>query len=307
MQLKNKRILITGGAGFIGAALAKRLYQKNSEIIILDNFSTGRLENLSDIKFQSITGEITDYSNLPKIHDIDYILHFAAPSSVILFDKDADKCIKDTILGLRNIFEFAKKNQVKKIVFPSSSSVYGNTPLPQTENTPTNPVNLYGVAKLACESISRLYSDTVPSVALRIFAGYGPGEFHKGPIASIVTLFYESMTQNSKPIVFGDGTQTRDFVYIDDIVKAAITSLSTEITGPINVGSGESHTFTEIVDLLNKFLGTNLTPQYVKKPMKYFEHTLADTSRMKKAFDFTPTTFEKGLQNLIKTRQGVKQ
>lgn len=306
MQFKNKRILITGGAGFIGSALAKKLYQKNSEIIILDNFSTGRLENLSKAKFQSITGEITDYSNLPKIRDIDYILHFAAPSSVILFDKDADKCIKDTILGLRNIFEFAKKTQVKKIVFPSSSSVYGNTSLPQTESTPTNPVNLYGVAKLTCEYISRLYADSVPSVALRIFAGYGPGEYYKGPIASIVTLFYESMTQNSRPIIFGDGTQTRDFVYIDDIAEAAITALSTEITGPINIGSGESHTFTEVVDLLNKILGTNLAPQYVKKPMKYFEHTLADTSKMKNAFEFTPTTFEEGLKKLVETRQGAK-
>lgn len=304
MKFSSKRFLITGGAGFIGSAVAKELYRKNSEIVILDDFSVGKKDNLP-FEYSFVENNVSDQAWMNKINDIDYILHFAAPSSVVLFKKSQNKCITDTILGITNVFEYAKRFEVKKVVFPSSSSVYGNTPLPQSENTPTVPVNMYGVTKLACEYVARLYSDFVPSVGLRIFAGYGPGEAHKGEIASVITLFMDAIEKESKPIIFGDGTQSRDFVYIDDIVEAVLRSVENDFAGIVNVGSGESHTFNEVVYSINGLLGKNIRPRYVDKPVHYFEHTLADIAKMKNTLGISPTSLKEGLKRYFEAKGDV--
>ena len=301
LKFSRKKFLVTGGAGFIGSAVANRLYYKNSEVVILDDFSIGRNENIT-FQCDVIKGNIADHDWMHKVRDIDYLLHFAAPSSVVLFKKSLNKCLTDTIVGITNVFQYAKQFGVKEVVFPSSSSVYGNTPLPQSEATPTVPTNLYGVAKLTCEHIARLYSDIVPSVGLRIFAGYGPGETHKGDIASVITLFMDAIARNSRPIIFGDGTQTRDFVYIDDIVEAILKSIENSFTGIVNMGSGNSHTFNEVVSLINRLLGKDIRPRYVEKPNQYFEHTLADITKMKDLFGFSPTSLEEGLKKYLEVK-----
>ncbi|MGD6810766.1 MAG: NAD-dependent epimerase/dehydratase family protein [Candidatus Bathyarchaeia archaeon] len=305
MNFSKKKILITGGAGFIGSALAHKLSEENVHLVIYDDFSTGRNENLPS-QCEVIKGAITDYTPLESVKNVDYILHFGAPSSVILFNINPEKCVSDTIIGLRNTFEYAVKTGVKKVIFPSSSSVYGNTPLPQSETTLTQPTNLYGVAKLTCEHLSALYTDVVPSVALRIFAGYGPGEAPKGKIASIVNLFFESIAEEQRPIIFGDGTQTRDFVYIDDIVHVVLSAIETNFTGAVNVGSGESHTFKEVAEIINHLLGKDIKPEFVPKPIRYFEHTRADTTLMKKTFAITPTSFINGLSKFLALRSDLK-
>jgi len=268
---------------------------------MLDDFSSGREQNIS-FQREIIKGNVSDARLLYEIHDVDFILHFGTPSSVALFNKNPNKCITDTIIGFRNVLEYAKYSEVRKVVFPSSSSVYGNTHLPQSENTPPTPINLYGVTKLTCEHIARLYSDSVPCVGLRIFAGYGPGEDHKGEIASVVTLFLNAIAKNLRPIVFGDGTQSRDFVYIDDIVEAIIRSIENNFVGILNVGSGESHTFNELIELINDLLGKNVRPYYVKKPFHYFEHTLADITYMKNILGISPISLESGLKKYAETK-----
>ena len=304
MKLSNKKFLITGGAGFIGSAIARRLYEENSEIVILDDFSTGRFENIK-FRCEVLKGNVAHADSLHEIHEVDFILHFAAPSSVVLFNKNPEKCITETVIGTKNIFEYSKNTRVKKVIFPSSSSVYGNTPLPQSETTPTMPTNLYGIAKLTCEHIARLYSDVVPSVGLRIFAGYGPEETHKGDIASVITLFMESIARNSRPVIFGDGTQSRDFVYIDNILQAILRSIENSFTGIVNVGSGESHTFNEIVTLINHLLDKNVRPQYVKKPTLYFEHTLADITKMKNVLEISPISLEEGIKRYLDVKTEI--
>jgi len=304
LRLSTKKFLITGGAGFIGTAIARRLFHENSRIVILDDFSSGRFENIM-LPCEVVKGNVADVSSFHEIHDVDFVLHFGAPSSVVLFNRNPEKCITETIIGIRNVFEYSKNTGVKKVIFPSSSSVYGNTPLPQSETTPTMPTNLYGIAKLACENIAKLYSDTVPSVGLRIFAGYGPGETHKREIASVITLFMESISANSRPIIFGDGTQSRDFVYIDNIVEAVLKAIENSFTGIINIGSGESHTFNEIVDFINYLLGKNVRPQYVEKPNQYFEHTLADITKMKNVLAFSPISLEDGLKKYLDAKEEI--
>jgi len=306
MKFSNKKFLITGGAGFIGSAIARKLHEENSHVVVLDDFSIGRLENLMP-PFDLVKGNVVDKKCLEKVKDVDFVLHFGAPSSVVLFNENPEKCLTETIVGTRNVFEYAKNTGVKKVVFPSSSSVYGNTSLPQSETTFTVPTNLYGIAKLSCEHIARLYSDAVPSVGLRIFAGYGPGEAHKGNIASVITLFLECITKNSKPIIFGDGTQSRDFVYIDNILEAALKSLENNYTGIINVGSGESHTFNEIVLLINTLLDKNVQPHYVEKPTLYFEHTLADITKMKNVLEISPISLEEGLKRYLDAKTEIQK
>jgi UDP-glucose 4-epimerase len=298
LKLSNKRILVTGGAGFIGSALVNKLCCGNSSVVVLDDFSVGMKDNLNsqcDVLESNVVNDVW----MSEVRDVNYILHFAAPSSVVLFKKSPSKCLTETIVGTLNVFEYAKQHEVEKVIYPSSSSVYGNTPLPQSEDTPTLPTNLYGVAKLACEHIARLYSDSVPSVGLRIFAGYGPGEAHKKEIASVITLFMKAIAENSRPIIFGDGTQSRDFVYIDDIVEVVLKSMESSFTGIVNVGSGASKTFGEIVSLINNMLGRNVSPLYTKKPKQYFEHTLGDIKKMREAFDISPLALEAGLKRYL--------
>ena len=144
--------------------------------------------------------------------------------------------------------------------------------------------------------------DDIPSVGLRIFAGYGPGELHKNEIASVITLFTNEILAGRNPVIFGNGCQTRDFVYIDDIVEAAIRLIDSEYTGVLNVGSGEAHSFKDVVKRVNDFLGTDLSAKYIDRPNSYFEHTLADTRKMERILGFSPMSFEKSLEKYFEAR-----
>jgi len=302
MRWSNKRVLITGGAGFIGSQLARRLLKENAHVIILDNFSVGKKENIPP-DCEVIEGDVTDEKTLNKINDIDYVFHFGAPSSVILFNENPKLCIHTTICGFVNVLEWAKRAGVRKVVYPSSGSVYGNTPLPQREDMQPHPTNLYGICKLTCELIAEKYSKDVPNVGLRIFAGYGPGEAHKEKIASVVTLFLNSLLKNERPVIFGNGLQRRDFVYIDDIVAAILGSTENHIQGVINVGSGCSYSFNEVLDMLNSMLNKKIEPIYIDKPINYLENTLADITKMKAILKIEPIPLGEGLKRYLYTKR----
>lgn len=300
MKWSRVRVLVTGAAGFIGTHLVMKLIEHNAEVIALDNFSIGKKQNLKFFNGEIIKADVTNRNLLSMIKgDLDYIFHFGAPSSVILFNENPSKCFNETCGGFLNIIKLAKEKTVKKIVYPSSGSVYGRTTPPQSEKDTPRPVNLYGIAKLTCEKIAELYLNDVKLVGLRIFAGYGPGENHKGRIASPVTLFLNSIIANERPIVYGDGKQRRDFVYIDDIIKAIIRSAERETPPIINVGSGRSYTFNKVIAMINELLGKNIKPKYVPKPVNYLERTEADITLMKSTLDIIPLTLEEGLKEYL--------
>ncbi len=209
MNWSKKRVLVTGGAGFLGSSLCGRLKGLNAEIAVLDDLSTGDQGLLNNCADQFFLGKVTS-ENLSKVPDVDLVYHLGAPSSIILFDKNRD-ALKDTVDGMRAVLDYCSSTGVKKLVYATSSSVYGNSGLPQSEEIPTRPVNEYGVAKLSCEHLARVHSD-VPSVGLRIFAGYGPGESKKVGFCSVIGMFIENIRANQSPLVFGSGNQTRDFV-----------------------------------------------------------------------------------------------
>jgi nucleoside-diphosphate-sugar epimerase len=302
MKWNDRKVLITGAAGFIGINLLKRLVYLKAKVIAMDNFSTGKsIETLSKMPVDLIKADVRkrkSFENLPQ--DIDYVFHFGAPSSIILFNKDPVFALSSTICGLNNIFEFAKNTGVKKVVYPSSGSVYGTAPAPQSENGLANPTNLYGTTKLTCEKIAIWNFDLVPSVGLRIFAGFGPGEEHKGDYASVVTIFLNCMIKNERPVIFGDGTQNRDFVYIDDVVDSIVSSAEKPISNTIvNVGTGRNLKFNDVVHIINDLIGKKIEPFYVPKPEKYFDYTLAETSLMRKQLGIVARSPEEGIKEYL--------
>jgi len=304
LRWSNKTVLITGGAGFIGKNLAAKLLNENVEVIIMDNFSYAPPSNVMK-GAELIIADVSDslqFSGSLSNKDIDFIFHFAAPSSVVLFNRDPVKCFNKTVAGILNVFHYSREKEVRKVIFPSSGSVYGELPPPQSESQNPSPVNLYGVAKLSTEYIAQYFAKHVDYVCLRIFAGYGIGEEHKGDYASPVTLFLDSIVNNEPPIIYGDGSQSRDFVYIDDIVNAVIRSAESPYSGGvINVGSGRSHTFNEVISMINDLLGKEVKPKYVKKPEFYLEKTCADIRRMKEILSLDPLDLYDGLKKYLES------
>ncbi len=187
--------------------------------------------------------------------DLDYLFLFGSPSSNIIFDQNIDYCFEETISSFLNAIQFCRDNHIK-LIYPSSATVYN-------KNTS------YAHCKAVLEEIHQAYGGDV--LGLRIFAGYGVGEAHKGDYASIVYQFCQQMKRGERPVIFGDGTQTRDFVYIDDIVDAILENK--DKTGIIDIGTGLNSSFNEVVHLINCYLDTNIEPKYVKKPTQYVEET----------------------------------
>jgi UDP-glucose 4-epimerase len=231
--------------------------------------------------------------------DIDLIFHFGSPTSVVLFKKDPIKYFDNTINGMKNILEFSKINSIKKLIYPSSGSVYANNPQPHDENVIPKPSNQYGVAKVECEKLAEKYNEKINSIGLRIFAAYGPGEEKKQNLSSVINLFLNDILKNISPVIFGDGTQTRDFIYIDDTITSILNSAELNEQGIINVGSGISTSFNEIIEKICEHTGKNITPEYVKKESSYVENLKADTKLMKSLLKIEPLSIDSGIKKFI--------
>lgn len=295
-MIKNKKILITGIYGFLGTYLAKKL-QSNNEVIGIN--LPNKNSSLSNIKI--IEGDLSNPQTLQNINtDIDFIFHFGSPTSVVQFKKDPIKCFDSTITGMKNILEYSKTNSIQKLIYPSSASVYSNNSQPHNENIIPKPSNQYGVAKIECEKLANEYTDSVNSTGLRIFAAYGPGEEKKQNLSSVINLFLNDVSRNEIPVIFGDGTQTRDFIYIDDVVTAILNSAEVSQQGIINVGSGNSISFNEIIEKIGVQIGKKIIPKYVKKELSYVENLQADTQLMKSVLNINPISIDSGITKFAK-------
>jgi len=189
--------------------------------------------------------------------DCDYIFHFGSPSSTVIFDKCLDYCVDESVHSFLSLVRFCRDNKVK-LIYASSSATYANT-------------TTYGKCKSALEALQHIYSD-VPVLALRPFVIYGPNEEHKGEYASTLYQLIKSMAKGERPVLYGDGTQTRDFIYIDDAVDAIIDKR--DEVGFADIGTGTSYQFKDLVGIINEVLGTNLEPVFVGKPKGYIEENL---------------------------------
>ena len=297
------KCLVTGGAGFIGSNLAEGLLKEGHEIVILDNFSMGRMANISAIKKQItvIKGDLCDETAVKKAaKGCDVIFNEAAASSSQMFMKDLRKSVAINVDGFINVLHAAMANNAK-VIYASTSSIYANNKPPLSENMPVTPPNFYSITKMANEHLAYLFYREygLQTIGFRYMSVYGPHEKGKGPYANMVTQFLWDMMKGKDPILYGNGEQTRDFVFVGDIVKANMLAMNTNIGGEvINLGIGKDTSLNDLVKKLNSVLGTNIQPQYVENKVKmYIATQKADVRKARRLL---------GWEAQIKIDDGIK-
>jgi nucleoside-diphosphate-sugar epimerase len=297
--------LVTGGAGFIGSNIVSELIRRDEDVRVLDNFSTGKLENLEAhlSRIELMHGDIRDLNTVRKaVAGVDYILHQAALPSVPRSVADPLASHEVNATGTLNILIAAKDAQVKRVVYASSSSIYGNNPAPsKKEDMPTNPLSPYSVAKLAgenyCKAFYHIYN--LETVSLRYFNVFGPRQDPRSQYSAVIPKFILMMMQGEVPLVEGDGTQSRDFTYVGNVVKANLSAaVHGEIAGKVfNIACGSSYTILQLIEELNKILAKNLKPVFKEARPGDVKNSLADISAARRAFDYKPdTSFVEGLR-----------
>lgn len=300
-KLTNKNVLVTGGAGFIGSNLANHL-AKNNKVTVLDDLSLGVEENLND-EVTFVEGSVLD-NELPIDQDTDVIFHMAALSSLNMHEENPVEGSEVNVTGFVNTAEQALDNNVENIVYASTSSIYGSRTDPSSESESVESRTRYEASKLARERYAEAYANRygMNVVGMRFFSvyqGYGGSEQHKDSYANVISQFAEDIHNGDSPVLYGDGTQTRDFTHVSDIVRACEMAVGQRNT-VYNVGTGDPHSFNEVVSVLNETLGENVDPEYIDNPIPehvYVHDTCADIDRIKSDLGWEPQiNFEEGVE-----------
>ncbi|XVH31494.1 NAD-dependent epimerase/dehydratase family protein [Haloferacaceae archaeon DSL9] len=301
--MENARVLITGGAGFIGSTLANALAERN-DVIALDDCSLGTAANLDD-RVEFVDGDVLD-ADLPT-RGVDALVHLAARSSRNMHEADPQDGARVNVEGFVNAVEQARRAGCTTVVYASTSSVYGSHTAPASESRDVEARTAYEASKLARERYATYFATHhgLDIVGLRLFSvydGFGGNEAHKGTYANTVSQFAHEMATGASPVVYEDGTQTRDFVHVDDVISAIERAADARLTGVYNVGTGVSHSFNEVIGLLNDSLGTAIEPEYVPCPFEgYIRHTVADPTRFVEATGWRPEIdFEEGIERVCR-------
>ena len=305
--MKNKKIVITGAAGFIGSNLTHALYE-NNDVTAIDNLSTGNISNISDIlsEIDFKNESITEYNMLKTaFEDADYVLHLAAISSVPLSINNPIATNEVNVTGTLNVLTAARDAGVKRVIFSSSSSIYGNTEiLPTIETLPTCPLSPYATSKLTGENYCRNFYDLygLETVALRYFNVFGPKQDLNSQYAAVIPKFITAIASERQPEVYGDGNQTRDFTYVENVVQANIKAC-TSMKGPgnvYNIGCGEQYSLNRLIELINKHLNKEIAPIFNEAREGDIKYSLASITAAEKDLGYSPTVnFEQGLIKTI--------
>ncbi|MEK7578912.1 MAG: SDR family oxidoreductase [Patescibacteria group bacterium] len=307
------RYLVTGGAGFIGSHIVARLLKDGHFVRVLDNFSSGKEENLSFAteaisNFELIKGDIRDFpACLKACNGVDAVFHQAALRSVPKSMQAPHEYNQVNIDGPLNMLEAARDNKVKRFVFASSSSVYGATSkFPQQETDYPLLISPYALSKLAGEYYCRIFSSAfgIETVCLRYFNVFGPRQALDDEYAVVIPKFIHCILNGQQPPIFGTGKQSRDFTYIDNVVEANILAATTSVAKTsheiFNVANGKDNTVLELVDALNKIIGKNIKPAFLPLRAGDVFRTLADISRAKELLSYEPKVgFEEGLRRTV--------
>lgn len=300
--------LVTGGAGFIGSHLVEALLKINYQVRVLDNFMTGKRQNISSIlsHIQLIEGDLRDFETVRKAAEaVDFIFHLGALPSVPRSIQDPITSNDVNIQGTLHVLEAAKQMKVKRVIFSSSSSVYGDSPiLPKREDAVPNPLSPYAVTKLAGEHYCKVYYKIygLETVCLRYFNVFGPKQDPTSQYAAAIPRFINALLVNKPPLVYGDGEQSRDFTYVDNVVQANILAIEApEAPGKIlNIAYGKQVTVNELIKTLNAILGKNIQPIYESSRPGDIRHSLADISQARRILGFSPTiSLEEGLRRAV--------
>jgi UDP-glucose 4-epimerase len=299
--MDGNRVLVTGGAGFIGSNLANHLAETN-EVIAVDDLHLGTPSNLDETVTFVNASVLED--DLPTA-DIDVVFHLAAYSSYTMVEENKQTATRVNVEGFVNTVEQARADGCQTVVYASTSSIYGSRTEPSPEDLPVEARTCYEASKLARETYAEYFHHhyDMTLAGLRFFSvyqGYGGAEEHKGEYANTVAQFAEKIANGERPALFGDGTQTRDFTHVDDIVRGIEYAADHQLQGIYNLGTGESYDFNTMVEMINHELGTDIDPKYIDNPLEVYVHdTMADSTKIREATGWTPEiTFEEGISRV---------
>lgn len=302
-------IFVTGGAGFIGSNLVIELVKQKYNVKVIDNLITGRIENLSSVKdkITFINASITNIDILRKeLKDIDIVFHIAALPSVPRSVLDPSSSNESNVNGTLNVLIAAKENNVKRVIYAGSSSAYGDTPtLPKKEDMTPNPLSPYAVSKLSGEYYCKVFSEvySMDTVTLRYFNVFGPMQNPDSQYAAVIPLFIKKMINDEQPVIYGDGEQTRDFTFVQNVVDANILAMKykDKFKGDVfNVAASSPVTVNNLVKTINLLLKKDIKPIYIPHRKGEILHSFADITKASQALEYTPRiNFEEGLKETI--------
>ena len=309
-----KKVVVTGGAGFIGSNLAEELVKANHDVIVLDNLSTGRIENITSLRateqFSFVTGSITDLSVLKRVfEDAECVFHQAAIPSVLRSVENPEAINEANVTGTLNVLLAARDCGVKAVIYASSSSVYGDTPtLPKREDMAPHPQSPYAVSKLAGEFYCKVFSEVygLKTVCLRYFNVYGPKQDPFSEYAAVIPRFITRVLSNQSPIIFGDGTQTRDFTFVRDVARANMLAMDHNVEGVFNIACGERISINELATRVMELVGVSLGVVYDVPRLGDIRDSLADILLAREKLDYEPEfDLTRGLKETIQWFQNV--
>ena len=299
--------LITGGAGFIGANLTQAVLQRGEKARVLDNLSTGKLPNLEGLKgdIEFIEGDICDLDAVKKAaKGVDYVLHQAALPSVPRAIKDPIASNRVNVEGTLNVLIAARDAQVKKFVMASSSSVYGNTPkMPKEEIMMPAPMSPYATAKLAAERYAMNFANLygLPTIALRYFNVFGPKQDPNSQYSAVIPIFIKALLYHRPLVIHGDGDQSRDFTFVENVVEGNLKACEAEVKGEfMNMACGSRYTLNEMVALLEKYTGKKANKIFQDSRPGDVKHSHASIEKASRLINFQPKiSFEEGLRKTV--------
>ncbi len=297
------KFLVTGGAGFIGSNLTRRLLELG-DVTVVDNLMLGRKENVPK-EAEFIQGSVMDEALVDRVVEgCDYVFHQAAYSSSPMFSQKPQVGVQENTIGFMNVMNAAVKHHVKRVIFASTSSMYSGNPPPYSEDMHVGANTFYEASFRCRELLARTYNRFygLSSVALRYFSVYGPVETHKGRYANNTNQFLCQIKQGLQPIVYGDGTQSRDFIHVGDVARANMLAMNaTDGFQIFNIGTGVQTNFNDLISLICDLLNKKVQVTYVENPIRnYVMHTAADTTKSKKVLGFESSiTLKEGIKTLV--------
>jgi UDP-glucose 4-epimerase len=299
------KVLVTGGGGFIGSHLARALLEQGHSVRILDNFSTGRRSNLAvlDDEAEIVEGDIQSYERASRaVSDCEFVMHQAALPSVPRSIQDPLTSNATNVIGTLNVLLACRDHGVGRVILASSSSVYGANPkLPKHEDDPTLPISPYATAKLAGENYARSFHQVygLETVALRYFNVFGPRQDPNSEYAAVIPRFIRRLAEGEPPVIFGDGEQSRDFTYVDNVVQANLRAMdAASVAGQtFNVACGERASLNELCSLLREIVDCDVASEHAPGRAGDVRHSLADITKARQALGYEPDIgFRRGLE-----------
>ncbi len=301
-----QKILVTGGAGFIGSNFCN-LHKDAYEVIALDNLLLGDKDNLKEgVVF--VRGDACNVEDLEKVGPVDVVVHFAGSSSAPMFTDGLAEAYINSVKSFVVALEWARKCGAKKFLYASTSSLYGNNPLPLVETQEVTPQNHYAVSKDFYENCSACYNSIYPDIDIigfRFMSVYGPNEEAKGKYANIISQFAWDIARDLSPVIYGDGEQFRDFTHVSDVIAGITLAMESDQklgAEVFNIGTGKTSTLNEIVAALNEAFGKKIAPEYIENPVKevYIHGQCADISKIQKELGYAPKVeLKEGIGNQV--------